>query len=542
MVCYDKSLKIDPQNEIAWANKGVCLANLGRFKEAIECFDKALEVNPGNASVWMNKGASLGSLDRLEEAMQCLDKALELDPGDSNVWYNKPGVLLDLGRFEQAADCYDRVLVKESGKTDAWINKGICLNKLGRYEEALRCFDKALELEQQNAVALKLRALCLGRLGQPEKGRKYLEKSKEIESQRAKNLVEKGSNLFDSGQFEEAITCFEEALDTGQAQDLYSNWLRGGKLLKIVESVCPEIRVGVADVCLTVKTMEFFPKTSLLIIRLAAVLTRTEKALNFEDFEVKVDSILDTFKDEFAPVWSTRAQYTRKCFDEIQTILTETLSNSRVDRKKLFDMLLDLRNHALETDNDLRPMMKGLPWNKLLKEDRTPEESRILFQTLCHVYLVGYEAEFYDSIKTLYLFSEAAMGNFQTSEKIKEFDNIAAIFEVKQTYKQIFKMTPVFLEGKRLRKLNLIRNAIAHAQARYDPETDQVLFWEKPNKNANEGKPSVSCEKMSFIDFNYVFLEAIDLQDSLRRSIDIMLVQAFLMNSYDAVQSAHPIG
>lgn len=301
----------------------------------------------------------------------------------------------------------------------------------------------------------------------------------------------------------------------------------------------PKIREKVSVVCNIAESMGFFPKTSLLIIRLAAVLTREGKALDFEDFKAKVDSILDTFKDEFAPAWSPHAQYTRRCFDDVQTILAKTLNNTQGDGKNLFDMLLDLRNHALETDNDLRPMMEGPCYDLLVKKNRTPEESMILFQTLCHVYQEGYEALFYDSIKTLYLFSEAAIGNIHTSEKIKEFDGVRTIFEVKEVYKQIFKMTPVFLEGKRLRKLNLIRNAIAHARARYNPETDQVRFQEKPNKGTSEGEPNVSYEEMSLMDFSYLFLEATDLQDSLRRSIDVMLVQAFLMNSFDAVRPAH---
>jgi hypothetical protein len=52
------------------------------------------------------------------------------------------------------------------------------------------------------------------------------------------------------------------------------------------------------------------------------------------------------------------------------------------------------------------------------------------------------------------------------------------VWKIRHYYKQILGgKTPIFLEYERLDKIIDIRNAIAHAQAKYDPEADQVLFW-----------------------------------------------------------------
>ena len=37
------------ENEKKWYNKGVGLANLKRYEEAIEAFEKAIMINPNNA-------------------------------------------------------------------------------------------------------------------------------------------------------------------------------------------------------------------------------------------------------------------------------------------------------------------------------------------------------------------------------------------------------------------------------------------------------------------------------------------------------------
>jgi hypothetical protein len=166
----------------------------------------------------------------------------------------------------------------------------------------------------------------------------------------------------------------------------------------------------------------------------------------------------------------------------------------------------------------------------MIKTSRSQKDSMILFHSICHVYLVGVEALFNDTIKMIYLFSEAANGKILRFEEIKK-DKKYTIWRIKDVYKQIFGMTPIFLEGKRLNKIFDIRNAIAHAQAKYDPEADQGLFWSIKEK---DGLPRTVYQKMSLLEFFTVHMEVMDLIDSVRRSTDVMLVQAMLTSLYDA--------
>jgi Putative Zn-dependent protease, contains TPR repeats len=46
--CYDKSLILDPDNEIFLSNKGVAFMELNQFEEAAQCFRKTLIINPEN--------------------------------------------------------------------------------------------------------------------------------------------------------------------------------------------------------------------------------------------------------------------------------------------------------------------------------------------------------------------------------------------------------------------------------------------------------------------------------------------------------------
>jgi len=67
-----------PDDADAWNNKGVSLAQLGKYEEAIKYYDKAIEIKPDFANAWFNKGNSLVKLGKEEEARICYDKAKKL--------------------------------------------------------------------------------------------------------------------------------------------------------------------------------------------------------------------------------------------------------------------------------------------------------------------------------------------------------------------------------------------------------------------------------------------------------------------------------
>jgi tetratricopeptide (TPR) repeat protein len=43
---FDKAIEINPQNSLAWYNKGITLRHLNKYEEAIKAYEKAIESNP----------------------------------------------------------------------------------------------------------------------------------------------------------------------------------------------------------------------------------------------------------------------------------------------------------------------------------------------------------------------------------------------------------------------------------------------------------------------------------------------------------------
>ena len=60
---------IDPQNSIAYCNRGNAKSNLGDKKEAIIDYDKAIEINPQYSSAYNNRGNAKDDLGDTKEAI-----------------------------------------------------------------------------------------------------------------------------------------------------------------------------------------------------------------------------------------------------------------------------------------------------------------------------------------------------------------------------------------------------------------------------------------------------------------------------------------
>jgi len=88
MQLYDAAIEQDPQNKMAWMNRGFHLQSLGRFDEALTCFNKALEIDPANVHALTVRGCSLDMLKKYEEAVASFLQAVELKKDDEWIWYN----------------------------------------------------------------------------------------------------------------------------------------------------------------------------------------------------------------------------------------------------------------------------------------------------------------------------------------------------------------------------------------------------------------------------------------------------------------------
>ncbi len=84
MICYDKSLEIDPMYANAWERKGMIYHKLKKFDDAISCYDKVIEIDSkfendsskfSISEMWSRKGKIFDDWEKPEESKECFAKA-----------------------------------------------------------------------------------------------------------------------------------------------------------------------------------------------------------------------------------------------------------------------------------------------------------------------------------------------------------------------------------------------------------------------------------------------------------------------------------
>ncbi|UCE37727.1 MAG: tetratricopeptide repeat protein [Thermoplasmata archaeon] len=209
---YNKALKINPDDIIAWVNKGSTLGYLKRYQDALKAIDKALKIKPDNALIWYNKGVTLGLLGKLREALDSYNKAIDIDPDLFIAWNNKSLTLIYLGRFKEGLKVCEKALKINPNLAEAWNNKGNALIKLGRHLEALEACEKALEINPNLSEAWNNKGLALTNLGKPLKGLEACEKALDINPKLVEAWNNKGIALKELGRLQKALEVFEMAL------------------------------------------------------------------------------------------------------------------------------------------------------------------------------------------------------------------------------------------------------------------------------------------------------------------------------------------
>jgi len=75
---FDKAIDLNPSQDNAYNNRGICKFMQKKYKASIEDFNKAIKINPENAEAYNNRGASKILLKRRKEGCEDLQKAYAL--------------------------------------------------------------------------------------------------------------------------------------------------------------------------------------------------------------------------------------------------------------------------------------------------------------------------------------------------------------------------------------------------------------------------------------------------------------------------------
>lgn len=171
--CARRALDIDSSSSLALTMLGsACNLRPDRRDEALVHFDQALENNPNEAMAWLQKGNALSFAGRGLEAVACIETALRLSPLDPAKHYYLAllaSAALSAGRWDQAADGARRSLLLNHRHVPSHRALAIASMLAGRSEEGRAAVARLRQLQP----ALTAASYVADSPGKPELARLF---------------------------------------------------------------------------------------------------------------------------------------------------------------------------------------------------------------------------------------------------------------------------------------------------------------------------------------------------------------------------------
>ncbi|CAD8212541.1 unnamed protein product [Paramecium pentaurelia] len=156
----DKSIQINPNNQVSISCKGQCLRLLNKFEDAITWLDKALAIDPKHVVSLSDKGQCLRLLNKFEDAITWLDKALAIDPKHVSSLCIKGDCLRFLKQYDKSLTFLNQALSINPNHTFSLDRIGNCLQDQEKYQQALIYYERKLKIQPNDQWTKNQKEFC----------------------------------------------------------------------------------------------------------------------------------------------------------------------------------------------------------------------------------------------------------------------------------------------------------------------------------------------------------------------------------------------
>jgi len=220
-----------------WNDKGVDLAQQGKYDEAINAFEKAIVLGHNYADIWNNKGVAFKDQRKYNEAFEAFNTAINLSIISASAieraaaWKNKGWTLKDMDRQNDAIDAFETAIRLKPDYAEAWVGKGWTLKDMGRQNDAIAAFETAIRLKPDYAEAWLGKGWTLKDMDRQNDAIAAFEEAIHLKPDCAEAWDSEGWTFMNMSKYDQANQSFERAI---QLKPAYANaWLGKGRVLNI---------------------------------------------------------------------------------------------------------------------------------------------------------------------------------------------------------------------------------------------------------------------------------------------------------------------
>ena len=208
---FQHAVDVTKNNDTAYSNLGVALAEKGQLDAAMTNFQAALKIRPKDTEANFNIAETLAKQGKREEAAVYYDKVLSLLPGDPQTYISLAAAKIQQGRFEDAVKLCREGLNYHPEKVQLHSNLGLALMQEGKIDEAISELETAVKLGS-DAMAYNNLALAISSKGEYDTAVEYYRKAIRLEPQNPEGYYNLANLYMTIKNSDKAITKYKQAV------------------------------------------------------------------------------------------------------------------------------------------------------------------------------------------------------------------------------------------------------------------------------------------------------------------------------------------
>ena len=177
---YTEAIKLKPDLDVAYNNRGNAYADKGELDNAISDYDTAIKLKPDEVDVYHNRGITYYKKGELDNAISDYDTAIKLNPDEATAYNNRGSAYSKKGELDNAISDYNTAIKLNPDEADAHYNRGISYFRKEALDNAIKDFDTVIQLKPDDAKAYSNRGEAWLYLQEWEKAKSDLIAAKDM--------------------------------------------------------------------------------------------------------------------------------------------------------------------------------------------------------------------------------------------------------------------------------------------------------------------------------------------------------------------------
>jgi len=208
-----RASQLEPQNPIPYRFMGDINNKLANYSRAIKHYDIAIELEPTSAKLYGNRGISYAAIGNNPRAMQDFDRAIELGLNNYEIYNNRGIALYGLGRYSEAIEDFEKSITLNPKLKSAYFFQGNAFSHLGDFRQAVKLFDTVIKLDPKFTEAYNMRGISNNKIGNYKQAIKDFNKLITIDPESSNAYTNRGLALQMLGKLKEAIRDYNKAIE-----------------------------------------------------------------------------------------------------------------------------------------------------------------------------------------------------------------------------------------------------------------------------------------------------------------------------------------